>query len=95
MASSAFVLALIDFANESEENLAAIVELRTKAIAAVLATPDGSLVTQISGTINGKTTTFQVDRPLSKLVADVGEVLRSVNGDTVKGVHFSFMNIQL
>ena len=90
---SAFVLALIEFANESEENLAKIQDLRARAIQAALDTPDGSLVTQVSGTLNGKTTTFQVDRPLSKLIGDIGEVLRAVSGDTVKGTHFDFRDI--
>jgi len=94
-ASSKFVQALITFASECPENLQAIRNLRDRAMQEVLGTPDGTLVSQIQGMMNGKQFQFKVDRPLSELLGEVDEVLRTVSGDLIRVTTMDFTMIRL
>lgn len=93
MASSSFVQALVEFALEDPANLVAVQDLRATCLTALFATPDGAVVTQVSGSLNGKTFMFSVDRKGSELLGDIGEVLRIVAGDVVRGTYLDVSRI--
>lgn len=93
-----FQRALFNFASETEPNKAAVLALRASAMAALLASPDGNLLTQVAGTLNGKTFNFSVDRKLSDLLVDLDIIKGLLDSDSlggdVRGVTFDFQNIQ-
>ena len=93
--TSAFTRALYTFAMADPANVAQLQALQNTALMQVLSTPDGTLLAQVEGMLNGKTFQFKVDRSLTQLIGDLDEVLQTVAGTRVCVTQADFTIIQL